>query len=208
MKTFVLLAALGAAGLVTCLAQEPSVSGSSVLETPILAPAQDLFPVIPSPAPAEAAQPEATPAPARPEATPAPSGAGALKKGTAEQLRQAIRMRELKTQALCDPAVQAEFEKARAAKTEEGRRVLMRNYYTLLYTKIEKLDASLYELAEKELRESLVRYEQHQVRPSVLIEKVTPLPGSRSEDHPGTPSAPAPQKPPLPSPTPEPVHVP
>ena len=123
--------------------------------------------------------PSATP----PEATPAPGAPAALKKGSADQLRQAIRIRELKTQALEDPTVQAQKANADCAKTEEGRRVLMRNYYTLLYTKIEQLDPSLRPILEPDLHNILAGYEQHNVCPSVLIEPVVALPGSSAADH-------------------------
>ena len=59
----------------------------------------------------------------------------------------------------------------------------MRNYYTLLYTRMEKMDPSLNEELESQLHQVLVRYEQRIVRPSVLIECVKELPGSHSADH-------------------------
>lgn len=149
-------------------------SGMAPLETPSLFPAA---PANGQPTPPSAA-PE--PQPAAPEATPAPAAGG---KGTAEQLRQAIRIRELKTLVLQDPQVLAEKCKADQTKTEEARRILMRNYYTLLYTKMEKIDPSLTETLEPQLATILRRYEQHNVCPSILIEDVTPLPGSCSTDH-------------------------
>lgn len=111
-------------------------------------------------------------------AAPAP-----LKKGTAEQLRQAIRIRELKTVVEEDPQVCEQKATADHAKTEEGRRVAMRNYYTLLYTKIEKIDPSLEGVLEQQLRGILMRYEQRNVCPSVLIEPIIALPDSNSADH-------------------------
>ena len=112
-----------------------------------------------------------------------PSAPSALKKGTAEELRQAIQIRELKTVVQEDPEVQKQKSMAACAKTEEGRRVLMRNYYTLLYTKMEKMDASLSPVLEKQLHAILLGYEQHKVCPSVLVEPVVALPGSNSADH-------------------------
>ncbi len=108
---------------------------------------------------------------------------GPLKKGTAEQLRQAIRIRELKTLAHQDTAVIAELARAQSAATFEGRRVALRNYYTLLNAKIVKADPSLKEALEGELRRKLARLEQHRVRPSKLIEPIKELAGSRSSDH-------------------------
>jgi len=59
----------------------------------------------------------------------------------------------------------------------------MRNYYTLLYTQIEKLDPTLQPVLETQLHNILKRYEQHNVRPSELIEPIAALPGSSSADH-------------------------
>jgi hypothetical protein len=203
MKKSALLAVLSAALLPPLgHAQEPALTGSAP-ETSLL-PSQDLFPSIP--APADRPQPvPAEPEASQPQAKSSPSpDADSMKKGTSAQLRQAVRIRQLKTALLADPVIEGELARARCAKTEEGRRVLMRNYYTLLYTRIEKLDPSVYEMAEKELQESLARYEQTKVRPSILIEPgIRPLPGSCSADHaPGKckPSAPA-----TPAPTPAPT---
>ncbi|XHR28706.1 MAG: hypothetical protein ACFUZC_22660 [Chthoniobacteraceae bacterium] len=201
MKTISLLAAAFAAALtLTGRAQDPTGSGS----TTDLLPPGDLFPSIPAPAQPAPEAPEPTtaaptPAPARP---PVPDVPESMKKGTSAQLRQAIRMRQIKTDLLADPVIQAELARARAAKTEEGHRVLMRNYFLLLYTRIEKIDPSLCALAETELRNALLRYEQHNVCPSVLIEPgICPLPGSNSKDHPGA-------VPPSPTPTPSPSPMP
>ncbi|MCX6966740.1 MAG: hypothetical protein NTZ46_03000 [Verrucomicrobia bacterium] len=142
---------------------------SQVLQT------QDLLLAPAAPAAAESA----------PAAMTSPAPQVSLKKGTAEELRQAIRIRELKTVVDEDPEVRAQKATAAATKTEAARCVAMRNYYTLLYTKIEKLDPSLKPVLERQLRGLLVRYEQHNVAPSVLIEPITALPGSHSADHGG-----------------------
>ena len=169
-KTHSILLALLVGGLALARAEEtatpvsPAESGASqVLQTPDLMPA----PLPPAPA------------------TAAPQGA--LKKGTAEELRQAIRIRELRTVVEEDPAVVEQKATAQGAKTEAGRCVAMRNYYTLLYTKIEQLDPSLKPVLETQLHYILRRYEQLRVRPTVLIEPIPALPGSRSTDHIPTP---------------------
>ena len=119
-----------------------------------------------------------------PEASVPPATQTSFKKGTAEQLRQSIQIRELRTVVEQDPEVIAQKATAQIAKTEEGRRVAMRNYYTLLYTKIEKLDPSLQPVLERQLHDVLTRYEQHNVCPtSVLIEPIDAIPGSDSADH-------------------------
>ena len=143
----------------------------------------DLFPAASGTTSATGTASEPAPDPTLPASKTAAARAGALQKGTAEQLRQSIRIRELKTQAQEDPQVQAAKAKPATARTEEGRRVLMRNYYTLLYTKMEQADPALQPVLEVELHDMLRRFEQHNVRPTVLVEDVAALPGSTSADH-------------------------
>ena len=194
MKTLpVLIAAALVAGFSLAHAQEPAATLGQPVEsgTAAVLPVDEgsLLPPAPSGSglilfPTAGATPTPLPLPAVPETASAiPAAPAALAKGSAEQLRQAIRIRELKTQVLEDPEVQAQKEGARCAQTNAGRCVWMRNYYTLLYTKMEKIDPSLTEELEKQLHELLGRYEQHNVRPSVLIECVQELPGSHSADH-------------------------
>ena len=189
MKTHFLLLALLVGGLAVAHAQEAAAPGSPVeTGTSQVLPSLDalLAPVAPPPAvePAEVAPASDAPIASAPAAAP--------KKGTAEQLREAIRIRELKTLVEEDPAVLAQKATAECAKTEAGRCVAMRNYYTLLYTKIEALDPSLQSVLEAQLYTILKRYEQHRVRPSVLIEPIAALPGSNSADH-AAAAAPAPE---------------
>lgn len=192
MKTLpVLIAAALVAGFALLHAQQPAAPLGQPAESGTAAALPvDEGSLLPSAGsglilyPSAAATPTPLPLQAVPEAASAtPAAPAALAKGSAEQLRQAIRIRELKTQVLEDPEVQAQKEGARCAQTNAGRCVWMRNYYTLLYTKIEKIDPSLTEELEKQLHELLGRYEQHNVRPSVLIECVKELPGSHSADH-------------------------
>jgi len=171
MKTYSILLALLVGGLALARAEEAAAPGSlaeplapQTLQTPELMPTS-----IPPPA--------ATPAPATVTPLVAP------KKGTAEQLREAIRIRELRTLAEEDPAVMAQKATAQATKTETGRCVAMRNYYMLLYAQMEKLDSTLRPVLETQLHNILNRYEQHNVRPSALIEPIVALPGSSSADH-------------------------
>lgn len=115
---------------------------------------------------------------AKPRGTPTPIPL------TAEQLRQNIRLRELTTQVLRDdPAVTEMQHTAELAKTFEGRRTALRDYYMLLYTKVERLDPSLHDTIEHILYTRLYALEQHRIRPSKLIEPIPVLPGSHSDDH-------------------------
>src|SRR5205807_2995709 len=61
----------------------------------------------------------------------------------ADALRERIHFREIKTRALNDERVQAEFDHARAAKTDSERREALRQFYAALYSRMLKLDASL-----------------------------------------------------------------
>lgn len=106
----------------------------------------------------------------------------ALKRGTAEQLRLAARIRELKTIAQSDPEVLAQLELERKATTPEGHRTAMRNYYTLLYRKIAKLDPSVEKAALQQLQAKLATLRQSRIRPSTLIEDIKRVPGSSPEE--------------------------
>ncbi len=108
--------------------------------------------------------------------------AGPLKKGTAEQLRQVIRIRQLRTIAQRDPVIRNERLRAEAARTPEGRRTLLRNYYVLVYNRMVHLEPSLKAELEADLIVKLNRLEQKNIRPSQLVEPYQPLPGSRVQE--------------------------
>jgi hypothetical protein len=65
-----------------------------------------------------------------------------------------VRYRQIKTRALSDPAVQAEWDKAEVAHTDFEKREALKRYYTLLSSRMEKLDKSLKK--EIDLRHSLI----------------------------------------------------
>ncbi len=175
MKLHSILFASLICGLVLARAQEMAAPGP----TPAPSPEPGTLPLLQPPDLMPA------PNPAPPAVSPAATPQAIFEKGTAEQLRQAIRIRELKTVVAEDPEVLAQKAMAEAAKTEAGRCVAMRNYYTLLYTKMEKLDPSLQAILEPQLRGILSRYEQHHVFPSELTEPIVALPGSHFSDHDG-----------------------
>jgi|GEM_PF-2248725 len=107
-----------------------------------------------------------------------PAPGGELRPERAPQLRQAIRIRELRTLVLEDPAVAEQWALAEKAKTYEGRRTALRNYYTLIAKKTIERDASLKEPVNERLKRQLRSLEQRHVRPSTLIEPIAPVPGS------------------------------
>ncbi len=110
-----------------------------------------------------------------------PDSGGKLQEATADQLRRAVKIRQLKTVVLREPAIVTQKELADTAKTYEGRRTALRNYYTLIARSIVKKDASLKESVEADLAKRLSALEQKRVHPSVLIEPIEPVPGSRPE---------------------------
>jgi hypothetical protein len=133
MFSLVLIPLLAAPAL---LAQAPAEPASS-------------FGLAPS-APPE--QPPGSPASLMPEGLP-PLDKSPLSKGeknrtdktaiAEDALRKRIKLREIKTKALRDPAIQAEWEKSLAARTDYEKRAIMTNYYNLLFDRMLKIDATL-----------------------------------------------------------------
>ena len=167
----------------------PSASSTPLMDgqAPTLfappAPAENAPDPVPT-GPLPVVAPSQEPATSANEAKPSPTPAKGPAKGTAEQLRQAIRIRELQTRVLrTDAEVNAQRALAERVRTPNGRRVAMRNYYTLLYTRMEKLDPSLKDPLERVLYQQLAMLEQKRLRPAPLIEAVPEVPHSRAKDH-------------------------
>ena len=181
---------------------------------PVASPAPPQ-PGIPVPQPLPLMPQTAKGTPAKPSA--AHNGIGALTQGkkgklpvetgTIDELRRNVRIRELTIQILQENAEIREWRvKADHTRTYAGERAALRNYYTLLYTQIEKLDPSLHDVVERRLYTELFALEQHRIRPSKLIEPIVELPGSHSADHAaaksGPGSSPTVPREPEPAPTP------
>ena len=81
-------------------------------------------------------------------------------------VRQRIRMREARTKAQRDPAVQAEWDRATAVKTDYEKREAMKSYYRMLYGRMARIDASLKTPIDQQLQESLARLEQRHLAPT------------------------------------------
>ena len=81
-------------------------------------------------------------------------------------VRQRIRMREAKTKAQREPAVQAEWDRAAAMKTDYEKREVLKGYYRLLYGRMAKIDPTLKTSADQQLQESLGRLEQNHIAPT------------------------------------------
>lgn len=89
---------------------------------------------------------------ARPELL--PDGPNATEEA-AVALRDRIRFRSVKTQALRDPAVREALEASVKARSERAMREALERHYTLLYARMRVLDGSLKELISQRETEAL-----------------------------------------------------
>lgn len=83
-----------------------------------------------------------------------------------DAVKERIRVREAKTKALRDPAVQAEWDRAATMKTDYEKRDVLRSYYRLLYGRMTKVDPSLKVAIDALLRQSLGQLEQSKLAPT------------------------------------------
>lgn len=83
-----------------------------------------------------------------------------------DAVKQRIRLREAKTKAQRDPAVQAEWDRAEAMKTDYEKRETLKSYYRLLYGRMTKIDPSLKAPINTLLQQSLARLEQTKIAPT------------------------------------------
>ena len=81
-------------------------------------------------------------------------------------VKQRIRMREAKTKVQREPAVQAEWDRAAAMKTDYERRAVLKGYYKLLYGRMAKIDPTLKAPIETLLLRSLGELEQTRIAPT------------------------------------------
>ena len=81
-------------------------------------------------------------------------------------VKQRIRLREAKTKAQRDPAVQAEWDRAAAVKTDYERREVLKGYYKLLYGRMAKLEPTLKAPLETQLQQALGQLEQRKIAPT------------------------------------------
>jgi type IV secretory pathway VirB10-like protein len=87
-----------------------------------------------------------------------------------DELASRIRLRELRNKVLKDPKVQAEWERAHTVKTDAEKRAALTSYYTLLYTKMAKLDGSLQKRITVLQTLSIRRLTPRNIDPSNLLE--------------------------------------
>jgi len=83
-----------------------------------------------------------------------------------DELQQRVKFRQAKTRALYDPAVQAEWERASAARTDFEKREALKAYYRALFNRMRRIDSSLKpRIAETEQR-ALHRLTQTRIDPT------------------------------------------
>jgi len=83
-----------------------------------------------------------------------------------DEMAARIRLRQLKSRVLREPKVQALYEKAQAAPTDYEKRETLKEYYKLLYTRIEKLDGSLKKRVAALQHQSISRLTQTKIDPT------------------------------------------
>jgi hypothetical protein len=81
-----------------------------------------------------------------------------------------VRYQEVKLQALKDAKVRSLHEQAEAAKTDEGKRQALREYYRLLFAKMVAIDGDLQTKCEEMERAYLRRLGQYRVAPSIPLQ--------------------------------------
>jgi hypothetical protein len=85
-------------------------------------------------------------------------------------LQQRIRFRQAKTRASNDPAVQAEWARANAARTDFEKRDALKAYYKALFNRMRRIDGSLRaRIAETEQR-AMKRLTQTRIDPTEPID--------------------------------------
>lgn len=84
----------------------------------------------------------------------------------ADALKERIHFREIKTRALKDEKVQEQFDRAQSAKTDPEKRDALKLYYTMLYTRMLKIDNSLKAQIKLRQDDAIHRLEQPRVNES------------------------------------------
>lgn len=141
-------------------AQEAATSGgvvspARVPDAPRLSPKPGTSVALPqdsrSPRPETPLMPDQTPSLVKPEAAPAEPASTPEQKRTKTSKTEVfeqdqatkIRFRQVHTQALADRNLDALWNKAVVARKDADKRALLKEYYKLLYARMEKIDPSL-----------------------------------------------------------------
>ncbi|MGB8167667.1 MAG: hypothetical protein WCF18_09275 [Chthoniobacteraceae bacterium] len=163
MKRILALLALLVAAVPVLTAQEPSPAKPGRLQ---VAPAAASSAPMPAAEPEVTLIPEQVPQNVKPAPAPQPEEKKSKTEQSAEELMERIHFREAKVKAERDPKVQAEWESATKAKTDYDKREALKRYYTLLYSRILKLDGSVRKTAELRQAAALRRLQQTRIDPT------------------------------------------
>jgi hypothetical protein len=82
------------------------------------------------------------------------------------EMKERIRYREVKTRALKDPAIQAEWERAHKVGTDYEKRESLKKYYTMLYARMARIDKTLKKRIAEQERTSIRRLTQTRIDPT------------------------------------------
>ena len=111
------------------------------------------------------------PAPGKkPKAQPAAGEKKSSTEQAGDDLASRIRYREAKTKAMQEPKIQAEWDRAHAAKTEREKREALKSFYTMLYDRVIALDHSVKPRAEAARKTLAWRLDQRGIKPSEAVE--------------------------------------
>ena len=92
------------------------------------------------------------------------------KKSSTEQasneMKERIRYREVKTRALKDPAIQAEWERAHLVGTDFEKRETLKKYYKMLYTRMARIDKTLKKRIDEQEQTAIRRLTQTRIDPT------------------------------------------
>jgi hypothetical protein len=156
----------------TVLAQQPQLR-----PTP-----PDLQPAQPAPEPQESLGliPEAPEPAPKPRGTALVEPRAALDRSTGpidrtsavqNEMAERVRLRELIVKVRKEPKVAAELDRAETAKTDLQKREALKNYYTLLYDRVAKLDPKLKTRVTELQRRSINRLTQTRLDPTEPLER-------------------------------------
>ena len=126
-----------------------------------------LIPETPEPAtkPKGSAIPQPQSLPSR-KASDAPARTSAAE----DEMAARIRLRQLKSRVLREPKVQQLVAKAETAPTDYEKREALKEYYTVLYGRIEKLDGSLKKRTTMLRKQAIHRLTQTKIDPTDPID--------------------------------------
>jgi len=179
MKTVITLLALTGLATAAASAQEKAPAKTAAGDKSLqLAPAPvpsgadllipDTLPQNPPPRRSGSPQPSAMPpAPASSARGTAPKPPKVNKTQVAEdEVKQRLEYRLAKNKAVRDPAVVAAWAEAERARTDFDRREWLKRYYSLLNTRIRKIDGSLSKVAVERETDAARRLQQTRIDPT------------------------------------------